>query len=136
MSELQQAIGSVIRGLRQQHSLTLKVLAERAGLSSVYLGEIERGKKYPSAAMLEQLAVALDVKVADLLERVASALRGRSDMPETRVMGFTLPTAETTTPRMTINQLVPLLAPDEAVTMAELGAFFLARRGGKNQADE
>jgi transcriptional regulator with XRE-family HTH domain len=76
MAELQETLGIVIRRERQELGLTLKELAERSALSVVYLGEIERGKKYPSALVLERLAQALGLDVPDLLEMVAIQLRG------------------------------------------------------------
>ena len=55
MADLQETMGTVIRRERRQRGLTLKQLAERAMLSVVYIGELERGKKYPSAVVLERL---------------------------------------------------------------------------------
>ena len=59
----------------------------------VYLGEIERGKKYPSALVLERLASALDLTVPDLLEHVADELRGvtQPQMYAAAAIGFALP---------------------------------------------
>src|SRR5512146_3481315 len=48
MDDLQAAVGAVIRQERRARGLTLKELATRAIIPVVYLGEIERGKKYPS----------------------------------------------------------------------------------------
>jgi transcriptional regulator with XRE-family HTH domain len=76
MADLQQTMGAVLRRERRERQLTLKELAERSSLSVVYLGEIERGKKYPSALVLERLADALDLNVSDLLELFADELRG------------------------------------------------------------
>ena len=89
MADLQQTMGAAIRRLRRERELTLKELAERSILSVVYLGEIERGKKYPSALVLERLAAALDLNVPDLLEQVADELRG-VEQP-TMAIGFTMP---------------------------------------------
>ena len=93
MADLQETIGTVIRHMRQEGGLTLKELADRAILSVVYLGEIERGKKYPSALVLERLASALDLTVPDLLERVADELRGvaQPQMLAAPAIGFALP---------------------------------------------
>ena len=41
-------LGRRIREQRKQKGLTLEKLAEMAGIGSIYLGEIERGKKMPS----------------------------------------------------------------------------------------
>ncbi len=75
MADLQQTLGAVIRRERRERHLTLKELAGRSALSVVYLSEIERGKKYPSASVLESVAGALRLEVPDLLERLATALR-------------------------------------------------------------
>jgi len=135
MVDLQHTVGAVIRRERRERGLTLKALAERSALSVVYLGEIERGKKYPSAQVLEQLAKALELDLAELLELVADELRGVALPGATSAMGFTLPKDGDTTPRATVRRLVQMLEPDEAATMAELGAFFLARRTGKTEAE-
>ena len=76
MADLQHTLGAVIRRERRERQMTLKELAERSALSVVYLGEIERGKKYPSALVVERLAAALDLTVPDLLEYFADELRG------------------------------------------------------------
>lgn len=76
MADLQQTMGAVLRRERRERQMTLKELAERSSLSVVYVGEIERGKKYPSALVLERLAGALDMTVSDVLEIVADELRG------------------------------------------------------------
>jgi transcriptional regulator with XRE-family HTH domain len=133
MADLQQTMGAVIRRVRQERSLTLKAFAERVGLSVVYLGEIERGKKYPSAPVLERLATALDLELSDVLELVADELRAASHPSSTEAIGFALPTRGDIVPRVTIKRIMHMLEPDEVTTMAELGAFFLSRhRGPKN----
>ena len=125
MADLQQAMGAVVRRERQERKLTLKELAERSSLSVVYLGEVERGKKYPSASVLERLAGALDLEVSDLLEYVADELRGPQEQVVTAI-GFTQPNQP---PRITVRRMVNLLQPEEVTTIAELGAFFISRRG-------
>lgn len=129
MADLQQTMGIVIRRARQERSLTLKRLAEQAGLSVVYLGEIERGKKYPSAPVLERLAAALSLELSDVLEFVADELRAASQPANTSAIGFALPMRGDIVPRVTVKRIMQLLPPEEVTTMAELGAFFLARRG-------
>jgi hypothetical protein len=39
-----------------------------------------------------------------------------------------LPTGPGVAPRITVKRIVNLLEPEEIVTMADLGAFFIARR--------
>src|SRR5215469_3556348 len=67
-NDLQDIYGQVIRRERQDRGLTIKELAEKAGLSEIYLGEIERGQKYPSANVLESIARALDLDLAEFFE--------------------------------------------------------------------
>ncbi|GAC1328843.1 MAG: hypothetical protein NVS2B16_34440 [Chloroflexota bacterium] len=76
---LLQAWGEVLRRYRQWKQLSRRELAQQAGLSPVFLGEIERGEKDPSSHSLSLLANALDVPLAELYLRVAARL----DMPET-----------------------------------------------------
>ncbi len=127
MVDLQQTMGAVIRRMRQERSLTLKALAARAELSVVYLGEIERGKKYPSAPVLERLAAALGLELSDALELVADELRAQAQPMSTEAIGFVLPTRGDVAPRVSIKRMVHMLEPEEVTTMAELDAFFLAR---------
>ncbi len=74
--DLQSTVGAVIRRERRKRRLSRRALAERAAVSTVYLGEVERGQKYPSARVLEGLAAALELETPDLLGLVATALRG------------------------------------------------------------
>ncbi|HEV7129330.1 MAG TPA: helix-turn-helix transcriptional regulator [Ktedonobacterales bacterium] len=132
MADLQETMGAVIRRERHERGLTLRELAERSALSVVYVGELEHGKKYPSAVVLERLADALDLSVADVLEMVADELRG-VPQPVTNAIGFVMPNRSGEVPRITVKRLVNLLEPEEVATMAGLGAFFIARRNGEPQ---
>lgn len=91
MADLQQTMGVVIRRERRERNLTLKELAERSALSVVYLGEIERGKKYPSALVLERLAQALDLSVSDLLTYFAYELQAAEQPALALPIGFPQP---------------------------------------------
>ncbi|OJF09982.1 helix-turn-helix domain-containing protein [Couchioplanes caeruleus] len=59
--DLPQDIGSFIRDLRQTAKISLRQLADKAGVSNPYLSQIERGLRKPSAEVLQQLASALRV---------------------------------------------------------------------------
>jgi transcriptional regulator with XRE-family HTH domain len=54
-------IGGFIRDLRRNAQISLRQLAEQAGVSNPYLSQIERGLRKPSAEILAQLAHALRV---------------------------------------------------------------------------
>jgi transcriptional regulator with XRE-family HTH domain len=130
MVDLQGMMGVVIRRERRERHLTMKELAARAVLSEVYLSEIERGIKYPSALVLERLADALSLDVADLLEFVAESLREAARPSVTRAVGFTVPDRGETPPRVAVKRLAQALGTEEVTMMAELGAFFMSRRSG------
>ena len=59
--DLSRDIGGFIRDLRQNARISLRQLAEQAGVSNPYLSQIERGLRKPSAEVLQQLASALRV---------------------------------------------------------------------------
>ena len=110
MADLQRTMGVVIRRERHERDLTLKALAGRPALSVVYLGEIERGKKYPSALVLERLAEALDLDLSDLLALVADEMRAVEQPALAVRIGFPQPAqrsiSRTTSTGTVINMLV------------------------------
>ena len=60
---------------RKRHDLTQEELAERAGLSTRYVGAIERGDVSASVTVLGQIAEALGIEPGDLLRRVGRSAR-------------------------------------------------------------
>src|SRR5204863_8886352 len=102
MADLQEIMGRVIRRERQDRRLTIKELGDKAGLSEIYVGEIERGQKYPSAKVLESIAQALDLDVADLLELVAEEIRAERQPQLTSVIGFHAPAVAGQPHRLTV----------------------------------
>ena len=60
-ADLPHNIGEFIRDLRQNAKISLRELADRAGVSNPYLSQIERGLRKPSAEVLAQIAGALRV---------------------------------------------------------------------------
>jgi transcriptional regulator with XRE-family HTH domain len=54
-------IGTFIRDLRRNARISLRQLAEQAGVSNPYLSQVERGLRKPSAEVLQQIASALRV---------------------------------------------------------------------------
>ncbi len=59
--DLPHDIGVFIRDLRRNAHISLRELADRAGVSNPYLSQIERGLRKPSAEVLAQIAHALRV---------------------------------------------------------------------------
>jgi transcriptional regulator with XRE-family HTH domain/predicted transcriptional regulator len=77
--------GLKVRQFREARKLGLKAAAEKAGLSPSYLNEIEKGKKYPKADKIMQLANALGVSYDTLvslkLDRELNPLAPLLDSP-------------------------------------------------------
>jgi len=69
-------IGGRVRAARQRRGLTLKDAAERAALSVRFFGELEAGRANIAVGRLAQVAVALGVTLASLVEEeIASSGR-------------------------------------------------------------
>lgn len=69
VSNAAQDIGSFIRSQREAAQVSLRQLAEKAGVSNPYLSQIERGLRKPSADVLNQIAKALRVSAEVLYVR-------------------------------------------------------------------
>ncbi|MFO7299483.1 MAG: helix-turn-helix transcriptional regulator [Actinomycetes bacterium] len=62
-------LGEFIRAQRERANLSLRRLAQKAGISNPYLSQIERGIKKPSAEILRNLSRALEVSAATLYKK-------------------------------------------------------------------
>src|ERR1700746_2800526 len=69
VSSAAQDIGSFIRAQREAAQVSVRQLAEKAGVSNPYLSQIERGLRKPSAEVLNQIAKALRVSAEVLYIR-------------------------------------------------------------------
>src|SRR5262249_12933880 len=124
MADLQETVGTTIRRARHDRRLKLKELAERSALSVVYLGEIERGKKYPSARVLEELARALGMDTAKFLNLIAT------NLPQEAAQPIMLPQRPAALPRAVSDDptpqasLAPVFAPEEVAVIAVLGGAY------------
>ncbi|WP_052462390.1 helix-turn-helix domain-containing protein [Nigerium massiliense] len=62
-------LGEFIASQRRAAEMSLRQLAERAGISNPYVSQIERGLRKPSAEVLQSLATALSVSAETLFQR-------------------------------------------------------------------
>lgn len=62
MTRLQRVVGRNVKASRKRLELTQVELAERAGMSGSFIGEVEAGYKYPSASVVERIAEELGMR--------------------------------------------------------------------------
>src|SRR5436305_10333212 len=71
----QSSLGEFIRKHRELQEMSLRQMAQIAGISNPYLSQIERGLREPSERVLESMAQALEIS-ADKLYEQAGRSRG------------------------------------------------------------
>jgi transcriptional regulator with XRE-family HTH domain len=64
-----ETLGDYLREQRVSARMSLRQLAEQAGVSNPYLSQIERGLRRPSAEVLQQIAKALRISAEQLYIR-------------------------------------------------------------------
>jgi transcriptional regulator with XRE-family HTH domain len=86
-------LGEYLREQRRNAQLSLRQLADAAGVSNPYLSQIERGLRKPSAEVLQQVAKALRISAETLYVRagILDAERDRDEV-ETRAALLADPT--------------------------------------------
>ena len=67
--DLKEIMAINLRRKRHDLEMTQEELAERAGLSARYIGDIERGDVSASVTVLGKIAEALGIEPGDLLRR-------------------------------------------------------------------
>ena len=72
---LRDVVGDVLRDERLEQDRTLADVAESASVSLPYLSEVERGIKDVSSDVLHSICDALELPLADMLERSVDRLR-------------------------------------------------------------
>jgi transcriptional regulator with XRE-family HTH domain len=107
-------LGDYLREQRVSAQLSLRQLAEQAGVSNPYLSQIERGLRRPSAEVLQQLAKALRISAEQLYLRagLVSPDVGLGGSVELAVLGD------------------PALSERQKQTLLDVYASFLALNAG------
>jgi transcriptional regulator with XRE-family HTH domain len=72
--ERQALFGNRVRSIREAAGLSREVAAERAETRANYLGEVERGEKFPTLEMIERIAAALEVSPSAFFEYEAQEI--------------------------------------------------------------
>lgn len=111
-----ESLGEYLREQRESSRLSLRQLAEQAGVSNPYLSQIERGLRRPSAEVLQQLAKALRISAEHLYLRagIVSPDPGIGGSVELAVLAD------------------PLLDERQKQTLLDVYASFLAMNAGSD----
>jgi transcriptional regulator with XRE-family HTH domain len=123
------SIGSYIREQREQARISLRQLAQNAGISNPYLSQIERGLRRPSADILQQIAKGLRIS--------AEALYVQAGFLEDRPPGSMVREAVQADPELTQRQRQMLLEIYDSFrkeTAAALAAELADEEPGPDEA--
>lgn len=91
--ENDQAIGSALRALRENQSISARQLAEKSGISAAMISRIESGQVSPSISTMTSLSNALDVPFVSLFRDMVSErtdfthVKKGSGVTSTRLVG-------------------------------------------------
>jgi transcriptional regulator with XRE-family HTH domain len=110
-------VGDLIKSQRELARMSVRHLAELAGVSNPYLSQIERGLRNPSADILQQIAKALQISAESLYERA----------------GFLPPTDK---PRIGVREAIaadPELTPEQQQALLNVYNSFLATKPEKSK---
>lgn len=64
------ALGLSVKRLREQKNLSQEMLAESADIHTSYIGQIERGLRFPSLKVVFRIADALNVQASELFSGI------------------------------------------------------------------
>jgi transcriptional regulator with XRE-family HTH domain len=111
-----EGLGDYLREQRVSSRLSLRQLAEQAGVSNPYLSQIEHGLRRPSAEVLQQLAKALRISAEQLYLRagIVSPDEGIGGSVELAILGD------------------PVLSERQKQTLLDVYASFLALNAGSD----
>ncbi len=74
LTDLDAAFGITLRKLRLAKKLTQEQLGFETGLRRTFISSLELGEKQPSLATIQKLALALDLSMAKLIQKVEDEL--------------------------------------------------------------
>jgi transcriptional regulator with XRE-family HTH domain len=125
-------LGALIRRHRKERKLTLKAVAERAGISEGFLSQVENAVSSPSVDTLISICNAIGVQAGDLLNQIHEAentvLVRRAEWDEVDVPRSGFATRRFFPPenRAIIDSAILILKPEKSIP---------ARQGVKNSQE-
>src|SRR5215216_6195670 len=115
-AERESPLGAFIRRQRELQELSMRQLADLAGISNPYLSQIERGLREPSGKVLDAIARNLEISADALYEHGARPRDEAGDDAEPAVVA-----AIRADPRLTLRQRRALLEVYDAFTGGRVG---------------
>ena len=82
MANIREILAQNLKENRRKLGITQPMLAERAGLSTHYLGMIEIGRNFPTADVLERLSAALGINPHELFSVSVSPERAIEELQQ------------------------------------------------------
>lgn len=79
-SEYNASIGAVLKDLRESRHMSRVELSQASGVSASRIGQLERGRTYPSEQLMAALATVLDVEPAEIWSRARATLEEREQL--------------------------------------------------------
>ncbi len=125
-------VGAVIRRLRAQRGISVRALAEAAGISASFLGAVERGESDIALGRLALVAQALDHDVASLLgyslrqavPRYVPPARRGARRAGVKFSAFRIPGSQL---ELLVASLAPHSAFDDSITHAGIDVAYVAQ---------
>ena len=81
MSEIAKIVGARIRNYRTSLGLSQEKLAEMSGCHPTYIGQLERGEKNATLESIEKIAIALNVSLSRLFEKLDGHNDEKTNIP-------------------------------------------------------
>ncbi len=113
------SVGPRIRTLRTRKGLSMRALAEAAGLSTNAISKIERGETSPTVSSLRRISNALEVPVISIFkepEEEAAMFMKREHRPRTQAVGAIIETLGTGLPDQSLEPFLMILDPEAGNT--------------------
>jgi transcriptional regulator with XRE-family HTH domain len=76
-----ESLGEFIRRQRELHELSMRQVAEMAGISNPYLSQIEHDLREPSERVMAAIARSLEMSAESLYAQAGRAAPGEEDQP-------------------------------------------------------
>lgn len=81
MNDISKIIGQRIRNHRLNQGLSQEKLAELSGCHPTYIGQIERGEKNATLESISKIAIALNISLSQLFDKINSNGDIENDIP-------------------------------------------------------